>query len=249
MAHSLKKLIEMQKCPRAFAAKRLLRLPDPKSPHLQEGIDFHELCESWLQGRGLCFKDGRACDPESYLGRLARAALAYAPPGALPEMNQAFDLFGRTVECHIDSLRPDWASFDDWKSSSGYNELTNESLKNDLQAHWQAYGIMKGSGQSFIHGRWIYADKPSARAGKNVKVRIAEGDFNLQESEAWLFKTAYPLLRLVELFEALPAAPALESVPHDPLSCGGTGRFCAFLGRCKMLPTTGPTLAQLRNAS
>lgn len=246
ISHSLKRLILLEKCPRAYAAKYLLDLPDPKSPHLQEGIDFHAICESWLQGKGLCLANGTPVDPESYLGRLARAALAYAPPGALPEMNQTFELFGRTVECHIDSLDPSWRNFDDWKSSSGWGELTDETLRTDLQAHWQSYGIMKGSGQTSIHGRWIYADKPSAKRGGNVQVRLAQGDFELQASERFLFERAYPLMRLAEALEN--AKPHLHSVPHDPLACKGTGKFCAFFGHCRMAPSRGPTLSQLRAA-
>lgn len=247
MRHSLKKLILLDRCPRAYAAARLLHLPDPKHPEAEKGIQFHQGCESWLQGRGLCLADGTPINPESEVGRLCRAALAYAPPGALPEVDLTFDLFGRTVECHLDSVAPSWSSFDDWKSSSGWGELTNATLKDDIQAHWQAVGFMKATGRSSCGpNRWIYADKPSARRGGNVAIRIAEGCFDLQESEAWLFRRVYPAMLLAEALEG--TRPPLHSVPHDPLACKGTGKMCNFYGHCQMRPSTGPTLAQLRSA-
>lgn len=255
-AHSLKKCLEVLKCPRMHVAKRHHRLPDPKSPWLQFGIDFHAVCEGYLVTGQLGQFTNRErtefalIDPESHLGRLARASLTRAPQGAHAELNQAFALFGRDVECHIDWVAPDWAEFGDWKSSGGLGELTDATLHADMQANWQAHGLMVGSGQSAIRGRWTYADKRTGTKERpQVVIREASGTFKLAETTAFLERTVLPAFRLVELFDQLGAVP-LDSVPHDAITgCGGTGKWCPYLGHCRMQPSKGPSLIQLRRAA
>lgn len=251
---SLKQVISFAKCPRSWSAKWLFNADDPKSPYAQEGIDFHGACEAWLKtGRfdfdrrnrspeGVWSTEYVSVPPESHLGKLATIAISYAPAGALPEMNQPFTLFGRTVECHIDCLWPDWSEFADWKSSGGYGELTDATLHSDIQANWQAYGIMKGAGLATIKGLWLYADK------KTYRPRPARGTFTFADTEAWLRANVLPIIELIEFYADLHAKgrlPALEQVPHDITACKGTGKYCSFLGRCQMRPSTGATLAQL----
>lgn len=252
---SLKQIIAFAACPRQHSAKWFFNLPDPKNVYAQEGIDFHAACEAWLKTKrfdfnrrnrspeGVWSSEAVAVPPESHLGKLASAAVAFAPQGALPELNQAFDLFGRTVECHIDCLWPDWSEFADWKSSGGYRELTDATLHDDMQANFQAYGMMVGSGQESIKGLWLYVDK------RTYKPRPARGLFKRSECEAFLREKALPVIELIELFAGLSAKgalPELAAVPHDITACGGTGRFCNFLGHCRMQPSRIVTLAQLR---
>lgn len=253
---SLKQVLSFISCPRQWGAKWLFKADDPKNPYAQEGIDFHAACEAWLKTRSFDFDrrtrkpDGTwvservAVPPESHLGKLATLAVSYAPAGALPEMNQAFTLFGRTVEAHIDCLWPDWSEFADWKSSGGYREITNETLHADIQANWQAHGMMVGSGRETISGLWLYADK------KTYKARPARGTFRVNETQAFLRQRVEPVFDLIETFVDLHAQGRITDVaqiPHDITACNGTGKFCNFLGRCQMRPSTGATLAQIRN--
>ena len=251
---SLKQVISFSACARSWAAKYLFNADDPKNVYAQEGIDFHAACEAWLKtGRfdfdrrtrgpdGVWRSERVLVPPESHLGKLATVAVSYAPAGALPEMVQAFTLFGRTVDARIDCLWPDWSEFADWKSSGGYRELTEATLHNDIQANWQAYGMMKSSGRQQINGLWLYADK------KIYRPRPVRGSFTYTDTEAWLRQHVLPVIELIEFYGQLHAQGRLGElfgVPHDITACGGTGRFCNFLGRCQMRPSTGASLVQL----
>lgn len=216
---------------------------------------MHAACEAWLKTGRFDFvrrekqPDGswrevaHAVPPESHIGKLATVCVSHAPPGALPEMNQAFELFGRPVEAHIDCLWPDWSEFADWKSSGGYRELNDATLHSDIQANWQALGMMKGSGQASIRGRWVYADK------RTYRDRVARGLFEADKAEAFLRERALPAMALIETFQDLHAKglfTELDQIPHDITACNGTGKFCNFLGRCQMKPSTRVSLVQLR---
>ncbi len=252
---SLKQIVSFAACPRQWAAKYLFALPDPKNAFAQEGIDFHAACEAWLKtGRfdfdrrtrshdGVWSSERVSVTPESHLGKLASTAVAFAPQGALPEMNQAFELFGRPVECHIDCLWPDWSEFADWKSSGGYRELTDTTLLGDMQANFQAYGMMAGSGQASMKGLWLYVDK------RTYRTRPARALLQRNACEAWLRQHALPVIELIEFYAQLHAKgllAELSQVPHDITACGGTGKFCNFLGHCRMQPCSVVTLSQLR---
>lgn len=254
--HSLKEIIAFAACPRAWAAKWLFGCDDPKSPYAQDGIDAHNACKAWLRTGKFDYsercKDALGnwgerfvtCPPESHIGKLASAAVAFAPQGALPEMDQSFTLFDRTVECHIDCLWPDWTEFADWKfTGGGPRDLTQETLPTDMQANFQSYGMMKGSGQQFIKGLWVYVSK------KTYKAKPLRHGFSFAQTEAYLRANALPVMQLIEMFHDLRQRGllmSLQQVPHDITACDGTGRFCNFLGHCKMWPSTGAQLVQLR---
>ena len=255
--HSLKQVIAILSCPRNWAAKWLFGCDDPKSPWAQDGIDAHNACKAWLRtGKfdyerrskgpdGVWRSECVPVGPESHTGKLAAAAVAFAPQGALPEMDQAFDLFGRTVECHIDCLWPDWSEFADWKFTSGYRDLTEAELPVDMQANWQSYGICKASSQSSIKGLWVFVSK------KNYRAKPVRGNFPLTQAEAFLRAKALPAMQAIEMFSELHDRGKLTSlaqIPHDITACDGSGRFCNFLGSCRMIPSTGVSLVQLRNA-
>ncbi len=221
---------------------------------MQLGIDFHASCEAVLRTGSLHFKrwsrqlkleETIEVPPESHLGKLVKAAVPFAPPGALPEMVQTFTLFDRTVDCRIDYLAPNWAQFGDWKSSSGWGELKQNTMHSDLQANWQSHGIMVSSSQHSIQGDWVYANKKTYRA------HAVSGIFTTQETERFLRERVLPVFKLIELFTDLHARGLLTSpdqIPHDLTACEGTGKFCSFLGHCRMQPCKPgvPTLTQLR---
>lgn len=240
---SLKKILMARECPRKHEGKYAHRLPDPMHPNAQEGIDFHSVCENWLASQRLACKTKFGLAdvlPESHLGKLALAALQFAPRGALPEVSQLFQLFGRTVQFKIDALAPQWEHFWDWKKSSGPRwELTDETLAKDMQFHFQAYGMMQASGRTVMSATWVYVDK------KTYKTRPAKASTTLGESEAFLREHALPAMKQIEFYESIQPTPAFHSVPHDITACGGTGHFCNFYGRCQMIPAP-LDLVQLR---
>jgi hypothetical protein len=254
--HSLKQIIAFAQCPRSWAAKNLFKCDDPKNAFAQDGIDAHNACKAWLRTGKFDYSERTrdaagnwgerfvACPPESHIGRLASAAVAYAPQGALPEMDQSFTLFDRSVECHIDCLWPDWTKFADWKFTSGSSrDLTQATLPTDMQANFQSYGMMKGSSQLSIEGLWVYVSK------KTYRPKPLLHGFSFSGTEAYLRQHALPIMQLIEMFADLHAQGRLTSVqqiPHDITACDGTGRFCNFLGQCKMWPSTGASLIQIR---
>lgn len=253
---SLKQVLAFRACPRQWAAKFLFNHPDPKHPNAQLGIDVHASAEAYLKTgcfdfdqrtrspEGVWSSKRVVVPPESHLGKLARACVAFAPPGARPELVQTFDLFGRTVNARVDCVWPDWSKFADWKSSGGYGELSIKTLPLDVQANWQSHGMMVGSGREQIDGLWVYVSK------KTYRPNPVEGSFQRSQTEAFLRREALPAMQLIELFRELHdqgKLHSLQQMPHDITACDGTGRFCSFLGFCQFKPSTGAQLVQLRN--
>lgn len=243
--HSTKEIDLARTCLRKWACKYLHRLPDPKHPAAQDGIDFHELL------RAMCGPAGPAANaqPESKIGRWARALYPLTPPGVVCELEQTFPYRGHRASFRIDfTVRgPDgsFVAFGDWKSCAGPKwALTDRTIVDDLQANLEAFGFMTVFGLTEVPVRWLYVDKKTDRAWH------VDGRFTLAQTDEWLAEHALPWMRLIERLRALHAAgqtPPVASVPHDPLACDGVGRHCAFLGRCQMRAgPTAPTLIQLR---
>lgn len=238
--HSTKEIDLARTCLRKWAAKYLHRLPDPKHPNAQDGIDMHELL------RAMCGPAGPAANtnPESKIGRWARALYPLTPPNVLCELEQTFDLFGHRASFGIDfTLRdPDggFIAFGDWKSCAGPRWSLNEAtIKSDLQANLEANGFCKVFGRTDVHVRWLYVDKKTEHAWP------VDGHFTLDGTEAWLEEHALPWMRLIESMRALNPAPPVVDVPHDPITCDGVGRMCPFLGACQMRTSPIVTIDRL----
>ncbi len=241
--HSTKEITLARNCLRQWAAKYLHRLPDPKGAAAQDGIDFHELL------RAMCAQGPAAnAQPESRIGRWARALYPLTPPGVLGELEQHFDFQGHTASFRIDFTLPGFDAFGDWKSCAGPRwalagpgataDEQQAALGNDLQANLEANGFCKVFGRAEVPIRWLYVDKKTERAWP-VDARMT-----LAGTEAWLTEHALPWMRLIERMRALAPPPPVQAVPHDPLACEGVGKFCAYLGACQMKPSTVP-LVQL----
>jgi hypothetical protein len=244
--HSVKEITMARECLRKWAAKYLHRLTDPKGFQAQDGIDMHELL------RAMCGPAGPAANtqPESKIGRWARALYPLTPPGVLCELEQTFDYRGHRASFRIDFTcrdpqTGDFCAFGDWKSCAGPKwALTPDTLRTDLQANLEAYGFMVTFGRTEVPIRWLYVDKKTDRAWHvDARMTLAQTDSYLQEH-------ALPWMRLVERMRQLHAAgqtPPLASVPHDPIACDGVGRMCAFLGACQMRTVpNAPTITQIR---
>lgn len=244
--HSTKEITMARECLRKWSAKYLHRLPDPKHAAAQDGIDMHELL------RAMCGPAGPAANvqPESKVGRWARALYPLTPPNVVCELEQAFEYRGHRASFRIDfTVRgPDGAfvAFGDWKSGRMGSPwtLTPATIGSDLQANLEAFGFMTVFGLTEVPVRWLYVDKKTERAWH------VDGHFTLAQADAWLAQNAAPWMRLIERLRALHAAgatPLVTSVPHDPLACDGVGRMCPYLGPCQMRTVpTAPTLIQLR---
>lgn len=238
MIHSTKEISMARNCLRQWAAKYLHRLPDPKHPNAQDGIDMHELL------RAMCAQGPTAnAQPESKIGRWARALYPLTPPGVLCELEQQFTIFGRTASFRIDFTLPGFDGFGDWKSCAGPKwALTPETLVKDLQANLEAYGFCTVFNRTEVPIRWLYVDKKTDRAW-HVDAHLTKAG-----TEAYLEENALPWMKLIEKMRALHATgqtPPVQAVPHDPIACDGVGRMCAFLGACQMR-TSDVNLIQLR---
>lgn len=240
-------------CVRKWACKRLHRLPDPKHPKAQDGIDMHQILEQML-------RHGPAAntEPESKIGKWARAVYPLAPPGAHPELEQSFELDLRAhatpadrfrSSFKIDWVRPDFTGFGDWKKTGAVkwalagpvdakapDEIEKQraaqqaALAGDMQANLETYGFAKTMGferDRPVTLRWCYVE---AEHGKAWPV---DGALTFAQAEAWLAANALPRLRLIRAMRALRPAPPPAAIPHDITACGGTGRNCAFLGQCQ----------------
>ncbi len=229
--HSTKEISLARDCLRKWACKYLHNLPDPKGYQAQDGIDMHELL------RAMCARGPAAnTQPESKIGRWARALYPLTPPGVLCELEQHFDYRGHRASFRIDFTLPAFDGFGDWKSCAGPKwSLTPATIKTDLQANIEAYGFCKVFGRTDVPIRWLYVDKKTERAWH------VDAHMTLAGTTAYLDEHALPWMRLIEKMRALGstgATPAVTAVPHDPLACDGVGRMCAFLGACQMRQAT-----------
>lgn len=244
MTYALKDVIQVLACPRAWVARRIARLPDPKSPWAQFGIDAHEECESWLtQGRWIR-------SPESDEVVAAKTAVGWsglAHGAAWGERNIPFELCGRTFEAHLDAMPQDWSAAYDWKfSNSRERWLTSETIAQDLASNWQAYAVMFATGRTALPYANVYV------APRNPsKAHPAQTTFTLDGCRSYLERIVPPALTMLDWFSE--ARPELLRVPHDPTACAGSrGRInCSFLGHCQHRPVAppNPTLVQLRAAA
>lgn len=244
--YTVKEIAEIGECVRKWACKRLHRLPDPKHPAAEAGIQMHAVLERML-------REGPQAntDPESEVGSWARALYPLAPPGCHAELAQNFELefprAGAPPERYassfkIDFVFPDFSGFGDWKSCAGAKyalagpdateQQQQDALANDLQANLEAYGFMKITGRNCVALHWAYVDK---KTRKSWSVR---GYRFIADAAKWLEAHALPRIRLIEAMRALDPKPEIRAVPHDLTACGGSGRFCAFLGACQFQPSS-----------
>ena len=244
--HSVKEIDLIRACPRKWACKYLHQLEDPKHANAQDGIDMHSLLEAMLTSGPTA-----NVNPESKIGKWARALYPLAPPNARTEIGQTFDLFGRRA-----SFRLDWctAAFDgigDWKSTSDAKwalarpdatpDQQQTALSGDLQANLETFGFCKVFRKSFADLTWCYVEKTSSRTW------TVRGRLHMQYCEEWLRINALPHIEMIELLRSMHPTPDVQAVPHEILACRGQGQNCNFLGACQFqdAPVTTAQLYQL----
>lgn len=235
-------------CVRKWACKHPHRLPDPKHPKAQAGIDLHALLARML-------REGPQANvsPESEVGGWARALYPLAPPGAHPEVGQPFmlDLGGDDQfdsSFALDWVRADFQGFGDWKKVGAAKWAIapptataleqQAALAKDVQANLYTYGFAKVMGFSPhqpVSLRWCCVE---AEKGKAWPV---DGVLTFAQSEAWLRANALPRFRLIRELRKLTPPPPPKAFPHDMTACvsprGGQVR-CSFLGQCQFQPST-----------
>lgn len=233
--HSVKEVDLMRTCPRKHSAKYLHQLDDPKHANAADGIAMHNLLERMLQ-----LGPQANADPESRIGKWARALYPHAPPQARTEVGQNFEMFGRRASFRLDWCTHDFTGFGDWKSTSGVQwalagpdatpDAQQAALSGDLQANWENYGVCKTSRKSFQDLTWCYVDKKSTGSPKTWTVK---GRLSMQYSEHWLRQHALPHIEMIEILRSVQPMPDVQAVPHEITACRGQGNNCAFLGSCQ----------------
>lgn len=248
--HTVKEIDMARKCLRQWGAKYLHRLDDPKHANAQDGIDMHHILEAMLASGPTA-----NADPESKVGKWARALYPLAPAGARGELTQTFVLFGRRASFRIDWTAKDFSGFGDWKSTSdpkwalaGPNATPEQqltALSGDLQANLETYGFCKVFKRSFADLTWCYVQKDTARTW------TVAGRLHMQYCEEWLKRNALPHMQMIELLRQVQPTPAVQAVPHDIVACRGQGSGCNFLGSCQFVdaPVTTEQLYQLAQPS
>lgn len=261
--HSTKEISLFRECPRKWAAKYLFRADDPMHPNAQLGIDVHQLLERMLT-------EGPTVNvqPESEVGKLARALYPLAPAGAEPEIGGEFDVVAPDGQRFRASFKLDWAlqrdgrwvGFGDYKTTAGEKwalagrlasrEKQQAALADDLQANLEAVGFLDTVDEDSTALRWCYVDK------KTFKAWTVDAVLKLADSTKWLEANAVPTMRLIEQLRTAwheqGWRPDLSAFPLNPLSCQRVTRDgvvvnCNFHGPCafKPAPTTVEKLYQL----
>lgn len=233
---SIKEVGLAAECLRKWAAQYLHRCPDPKGQGAQDSIDLHALLEDMCDNG-----PERNVQPESKIGKWARALYPLTPRPCRTEIRSTFDLFGYRASFKIDFVREDFEEFGDWKANKDAERWRVKDLKQDLQANWEANGFMKVFGRQSVQLRWLYVDKATSRALPPM-VDV----FTLEQTEAWLHERALPWMRLIEALRSVPMAP-VQAYPLDARACRGKGQNCNFMGPCQFRPasTTVEHLLQL----
>lgn len=235
--YTVKELALIGECVRKWSAKYRHRLPDPKHPAAQAGIDVHAILERML-------REGPQANehPETEVGGWARALYPMAPPGCHAELEQGFPIEFERGETYRSSFRidfvfPDFSGFGDWKTCAGVKWSVTD-LSQDLQANLETYGFAKTMGfppDRPVQLLWLYVDKKTGKAWR------VPGAITYDQARLWLRVNALPRLRLIRALRALTPTPPLAQLLHDITACGGSGRNCSFLGQCQFRPAQIPT--------
>jgi hypothetical protein len=233
--HTVKEIDTARGCVRQWACKYLHRLPDPKHPNAQEGIDLHETMHRMLT-------DGPAANtqPESKVGKWARALYPLTPAGALPEIGQTFplpahwDLQAPRSSFKIDWIREDFSGFGDFKSIKNLKyALDEKTIHFDLQANLESFGWCTQFSRSNVDILWLYVQKD------NCQTRRVPATITLAAATSWLEANALPWMRLIEQLRQVQPLPPVQAFPHERIACdkGGRGQiYCSFLGACQFRP-------------
>lgn len=245
--YTVKEIALIGECPRKWAAKYLHRLPDPKHPAAEAGIQLHYILERMLRAGPQA-----NANPESEVGGWARSLYPLAPVApdgrrCHAEVSQEFEVAfdGETYRSSfkIDFVFPGFDGFGDWKSCAGPRwalagpdatpAQQQAALADDLQANLEAYGFMKVMSKPGVDLMWCYVNKRNPS-----QVWTVRGALTFLQAEAWLHQHALPRMRLIRAMRALDPKPEVRAVPHEITGCDGSGRNCAFLGQCQMQPSS-----------
>lgn len=247
--YTVKEIALIGECVRKWSAKYLHRLPDPKHPAAEAGIQLHNILERML-------REGPQANanPESEVGGWARSLYPLAPVApdgrrCHAEVSQEFEIsFPTPAETlrssfRIDFVFPDFSGFGDWKSCAGPRwalagpdatpAQQQHALANDLQANLEAYGFMKVMSKPSVDLMWCYVNKRNPS-----QVWTVRGRTTFLQAEAWLHQHALPRMRLIRALRALNPKPDVRAVPHEITGCDSSGRNCNFLGQCQMQPSS-----------
>lgn len=241
--HTVKEISMVAACVRQWGAKYLHRLNDPKGPGANEGIDTHAVLDA------MCKQGPTAnVNPESKVGRWARALYPLTPPGVHTEIGQTFGLpsaphwcaetpggrIQRQASFKIDFIRQDFSGFGDWKTIKSMRYALDETtIHNDLQANLESFGFCTVFGRDEVDIEWLYVEKESC------KVKRVPATITLANATAWLEANALPWIQLIEALRSVSPPPPVQALPHERIACdkGGRGQiFCAFLGSCQFRP-------------
>lgn len=235
--HTVKEISMVAACVRSWACKYLHRLNDPKGPAANEGIETHQVLAEMLTHGPTA-----NVNPESKVGRWARALYPLTPLGAMSEIGQTFQLptggaWGdqpRQASFKIDFIRQDFSGFGDWKTIKSVRyALDEQTIHNDLQANLESFGWCTQFQRSAVHIEWLYCEKESC------KTKRVEATIERASAQAWLETNALPWIQLIEALRSVNPPPPVQALPHERIACdkGGRGQiYCSFLGACQFRP-------------
>jgi hypothetical protein len=273
--YTVKEIALIGECPRKHWAKYGHRLPDPKHPAAEAGIQLHNILERML-------REGPQANtnPESEVGGWARSLYPLAPVApdgrrCHAEVSQEFEVaFERTLPSpalpngvvqlvhrserenfrssfRIDFVFPDFSGFGDWKSCAGPRWALAGPDATPAQQQSALANDLQANLEAY--GFMKVMSRPSVdlmwcyvNKRNPSQVWTVRGRTTFLQAEAWLRQHALPRMRLIRAMRALNPKPEVRAVPHEITGCDGSGRNCAFLGQCQMQPSSaGLTTEQL----
>lgn len=199
-------------------------MPNPKGPAFTYGIAFHEAAEQYLlTGR-------MPDDTDPVHATMLRDGAVHLPlAGTVPVESLYSGILapGLMYQCRLDfEYNPDGVG--DHKTTSGEKwAMTEDELFNDVQAIMCAHAKYD-RGADLVTARWVYYNKKRKHHTWPVRVTLPREHVQHQ-METVVIPAAEEIL-------ALRGAPkcGMNEVTSDPDSCDHVGKFCNFVGQCRM---------------
>lgn len=248
--HTAVKQIEMAyRCPRRYAGHYKLGFPFVQSSEASEGDQVHKQVKCY--GEGL----PGAHPPESRVGKMAAALFQHVdePTPGLFEIQGNVYLPEDDLTCE---LRCDyfWHAPDenygiarDWKTTGAKSpkaKLENgkfwtlQSIVDEFEANIYSHLIFNsdwGNDLEFLAFHYVYVSK-KFEEGNEPKTWPVSHVFRPGPTREWWAKYVRPTLDLMRDIQSTQL-DNLRDVPHNRVSCEGSGKWCDVAGRCRMVPS------------
>jgi hypothetical protein len=235
--------LKMFHCPRAWAAKYLIKIPVYPTPDMLKarlfGSRLHKYAENYS-------KTGEMPPSEDPAGALLLKGLHLVPApgsGKLPEHRERFTFGGFSFVVVVDVLSEE--SIEDYKTSADPKKygLSAKTLPDDEQAILYAvffthhYSPTDDGPRCVAELKWHYFPK---RSGQPFTVRYEMG--RKEAAEKFRLRVLPAATKMQAMRKAweqhgssdINPVRAMNCIPNNPSACDGVGRMCDYAQFCKI---------------